>query len=57
MLRSNEVALCMIIGIASLAYNAEAAIVNDGIWSAHPWYSNSDKFGVNEDGTPYSNDK
>lgn len=40
--------------IASMAYNAEAAIINDGIWSAYPWYSNSDKFGVNEDGTPYS---
>jgi len=41
--------------LALLSQWAEAAIVQDSIWTDHDWYSNSLNMGI-DNGVPYSND-
>ena len=40
---------------ALLAYQVQCAIVTDGLWTGHDWYSNEQNIGV-QNGEPYSND-
>ena len=50
--RQTLIATCAI-----FAHEAYAGIIKDGIWEDYPWYSTAMKIGVDETGTPYSEDE
>ena len=41
---------------AIFTHEVYAGIISDGIWSDYTWYDDVMKIGVDETGTPYSND-
>ena len=47
----------LIAACAIFTHEVYAGIISDGIWSDYTWYDDVMKIGVDETGTPYSNDE